>query len=204
MSLPSPGMSFSPFAILTAEEMNDLVENIEALAAGTGLNTGAVSTTKIADTAVTSNKVDYMTVPIGYGLVVKASNQTSSGAGGFIDEVITFPSTFTSSSSNYISWFTMTSSNQINIVQSGKYKITINYVSSADGAPKIYKNGSILKTFGYMRAFDNTSFTLIYLGSFVANDKVTLVSDQTTASKIYYGGTGTGNYISMLIEPALT
>lgn len=29
MALPNPSMSFSPFAILTAEEMNDLVENIE-------------------------------------------------------------------------------------------------------------------------------------------------------------------------------
>lgn len=35
-------MSFSPFAILTAEEMNDLVENIESLADGTGFDTGAV------------------------------------------------------------------------------------------------------------------------------------------------------------------
>lgn len=31
MALPNPSMSFSPFAILTAEEMNDLVENINAL-----------------------------------------------------------------------------------------------------------------------------------------------------------------------------
>lgn len=31
MALPNPAMSFSPFAILTAEEMNNIVENIEAL-----------------------------------------------------------------------------------------------------------------------------------------------------------------------------
>lgn len=42
-------MSFSPFAILTAEEMNDLVENIEALANGSGLD----------DDAVTSDKIDW-------------------------------------------------------------------------------------------------------------------------------------------------
>jgi hypothetical protein len=36
-------MSFSPFAILTAEEMNDLVENIEALSAGTGFGTGVIT-----------------------------------------------------------------------------------------------------------------------------------------------------------------
>lgn len=41
-------MAFSPFDILTAEEMNDLVENIEALAAGTGLNDGVVTPSKRA------------------------------------------------------------------------------------------------------------------------------------------------------------
>lgn len=46
MSLPVPSMSFSPFAILTAEEMNDLVENIEALADGSGLDNGAVEPAK--------------------------------------------------------------------------------------------------------------------------------------------------------------
>lgn len=47
MALPNPSMSFSPFAILTAEEMNDLVENIEALADGSGLDDGAVIPSKL-------------------------------------------------------------------------------------------------------------------------------------------------------------
>jgi hypothetical protein len=42
MSLPNPSMSFTPFDILTAEELNDLVENIEALSDGTGFEPGAV------------------------------------------------------------------------------------------------------------------------------------------------------------------
>jgi len=42
VSLPNPSMAFIPFAILTADEMNDLVENDQALAAGTGLNNDAV------------------------------------------------------------------------------------------------------------------------------------------------------------------
>lgn len=46
-------MSFTPFDILTAEEMNNLVENIEALAAGTGLNDSVITSAKIADGAVT-------------------------------------------------------------------------------------------------------------------------------------------------------
>lgn len=43
MPLPNPSMSFSPFAILTAEEMNNLVENIESLASGSGIGNGAIS-----------------------------------------------------------------------------------------------------------------------------------------------------------------
>lgn len=47
MPLPNPSMSFSPFAILTAAEMNDLVENIESLADGSGIATGAVTPEKL-------------------------------------------------------------------------------------------------------------------------------------------------------------
>lgn len=62
-NLPNPGMSFSPFAILTAEEQNDLVENIESLATGSGIGDGAVTTAKIANSAVTSAKIDFTTFP---------------------------------------------------------------------------------------------------------------------------------------------
>ena len=63
MSLPNPSMSFSPFAILTAAEMNDLVENDQALAAGTGLNDGAVTGTKLTDDTVGMGKIDFSTMP---------------------------------------------------------------------------------------------------------------------------------------------
>lgn len=55
-NLPNPGMSFTPFDILTAAEMNDLVENIEALATGSGIGDGAIGTTGIANNAVTPAK----------------------------------------------------------------------------------------------------------------------------------------------------
>ena len=54
MALPNTGMSFSPFAILTAEELNDMVENIEALAAGTGLNDGSITPEKLQSGTGTS------------------------------------------------------------------------------------------------------------------------------------------------------
>ena len=46
MPLPNTGMSFTPFDPLPASDLNDLVENIEALADGSGLNTGAVTPTQ--------------------------------------------------------------------------------------------------------------------------------------------------------------
>lgn len=52
-------MTFSPFAILTAEEMNDIVENIEALSAGTGFAIEAIDTDTLAESAVTADKTDF-------------------------------------------------------------------------------------------------------------------------------------------------
>lgn len=40
--LPNPGMSFTPFDPLPASDLNDMVENIESLADGTGVDPGAI------------------------------------------------------------------------------------------------------------------------------------------------------------------
>lgn len=42
MSLPNPGMDFVPFDILTAEELDNIVENIESLSDGVGLKNGVI------------------------------------------------------------------------------------------------------------------------------------------------------------------
>ena len=57
MALPNPGMSFVPFDPLPAASINQIVANIEALAAGTGLNDGVVTTAKILDASVTNAKL---------------------------------------------------------------------------------------------------------------------------------------------------
>lgn len=57
MSLPNPAMTFTPFDPLTAAQLNDFVENNEALAAGNGFNTGAIATAKILDGNVTPAKL---------------------------------------------------------------------------------------------------------------------------------------------------
>lgn len=47
MSLPYPGKVYVPFDILTAQELNEDVANIESLAAGTGINDAVISYDKI-------------------------------------------------------------------------------------------------------------------------------------------------------------
>ena len=47
MALPNPGMDAVPFTPLTAEFLDDIIENIESLADGTGIGDGAVTAAKI-------------------------------------------------------------------------------------------------------------------------------------------------------------
>lgn len=42
MPLPNPGMNFTPFDPLPASDLNDIVENIESLADGTGFDAGSL------------------------------------------------------------------------------------------------------------------------------------------------------------------
>lgn len=62
MSLPYPSMTFVPLDVLTADEMNQLVANIESLADGSGLDAGAIGTSAIANAAITSQKIDWTTI----------------------------------------------------------------------------------------------------------------------------------------------
>lgn len=69
MALPNPSMSFSPFAILTAEEMNDIVENIEALADVSAFNAGSFPITLLENghdwTSYSANVVGFSALPSG-------------------------------------------------------------------------------------------------------------------------------------------
>lgn len=56
MSLPNPSMDFTPFDPLTAAEMDDIVENVEALATGTGLDGDAVADSKLVYGKVRSRR----------------------------------------------------------------------------------------------------------------------------------------------------
>lgn len=68
-TLPNPGMDFTPLTPLTAEEMDDIVENIEAV------NNATIQTESIANGAITKDKLgtdalsglDYSTSEIDTG-----------------------------------------------------------------------------------------------------------------------------------------
>lgn len=58
-NLPYPGKSYSPFDILTAEELNEDVANIESLATGVGLGDKSIPTAAYGDGTVTAGKTDF-------------------------------------------------------------------------------------------------------------------------------------------------
>ena len=67
LTLPYPSMVFVPLDILTAEEMNELVSNIEYISnqfplASAALASNSITTDKIANGAVTSDKIDFETL----------------------------------------------------------------------------------------------------------------------------------------------
>lgn len=77
MSLPNPGMAFTPFDPLPASELNDMVENIEALADGTGADNNSVTASKLATNAIT------------LASATVTSNQTFSGGAIGVDTPLT-------------------------------------------------------------------------------------------------------------------
>ncbi len=82
MSLPNPSMTFTPFDPLPASDLNDLVENDQALAAGTGLDNLAVTTSKLALGAVIPEKLDLSTIGVltGWSGSAFGSTETSLGS----------------------------------------------------------------------------------------------------------------------------
>lgn len=83
MALPNPSMSFSPFAILTAEEMNELVENIEALADGSGIDSGAIIGSKFKDGTLFPDAANASTVTISSGALSNSLVYTAPDDGFF-------------------------------------------------------------------------------------------------------------------------
>ena len=91
MALPNPSMSFSPFAILTAEELNDLVENIESIYNG-NLADGSISGSKLVNNAVTPTKLGGLVENLG--IQTGSVTATPSGANVVTSVNVNFPVAF--------------------------------------------------------------------------------------------------------------
>lgn len=94
MALPNPGMVFTPFDPLPASDLNDIVENVEALADGTGLDDGAVIPDKLqASTGTTwvwqSWTPSWTNVTVGGGGSVNA-RYTQIGKAVFCELIFTY------------------------------------------------------------------------------------------------------------------
>lgn len=73
MALPNPSMSFTPFDILTAVELNNIVENVEALADGSTSTITGLLTTAYGDGSITRPKTDWST----FSNNIKSATNTS-------------------------------------------------------------------------------------------------------------------------------
>ena len=66
MSLPNPGMSVTSNTPALASDINDIIENVESLANGTGLDNGSISTAKLTTAAAAIGNYSTSEVATGY------------------------------------------------------------------------------------------------------------------------------------------
>lgn len=110
LTLPYPDMVFVPLDILTAEEQNQLVGNIEFLAnqfplAASNIADGAIGSDQLAAGAVKSDNVDWTTLTSNLGgrqgrvylgdvKIQWGTTQMSMPSGQDVTKVVTFPEAF--------------------------------------------------------------------------------------------------------------
>lgn len=115
LTLPHPSITFVPLDVLTAEELNEIVDNVNSLAGAfpisgdniaagavgaTQLASSAVTSAKIASSAVTSSKIDWsgiassQTITLGTRKIVWGEYTTSLASGTEVSRTVYFPTTF--------------------------------------------------------------------------------------------------------------
>jgi len=173
MGLPNPDIEFVPITPGTAEDMNNMVENIESLSAGTGFEDGAIDTDTLAESAVTLEKFDTTTIPMGL-FYLNSSQNTGSNAFAKVK--------LDSTAYNRLITFDGTTNNRVTITEAGIYHIdaSVGNVSTANGsisAAAIYKNGSRFKQ-SHVLAVANTSTagwsSISFDEEFAVNDYIEL------------------------------
>lgn len=70
VTLPYPSMDFTPLDILTADELDQIVANYEAI------NNATIQTASIANNAVTDGKIDWSGTPLSYSTTEKNTGAT--------------------------------------------------------------------------------------------------------------------------------
>ena len=160
-TLPYPSMDFTPLDILTADELDQIVANIDAVNNATintaSIATGAITTVKVADgnittakmanDAITSAKIDWASMPVNYGTATPNTTQ------------------------NYSSY----DFGSYTITEAGVYLMVggafINVAGAYDRSIRIMKNGTevIRKT---QNSGSRQMFSIEYAGSFAVSDVV--------------------------------
>ena len=77
MSLPHPNIVFTPLTTITAQDHNNQMANVASLADGTGVNDGAIVGSKLKNSTVTADKIDFTTMPLAEKVKVKRNNTTT-------------------------------------------------------------------------------------------------------------------------------
>ena len=131
MALPNPGMDAVPFTPLTAEFLDNIIENIESLSDGTGFQNGAITTNTLAESAVGRSKVDWST----FNLNTKGAVTTTSRA-------LTNGSNIDLATNGATVSFTLSGSGYALAVS------CVSFISTSDfeARPLIYVNGSYYST----------------------------------------------------------
>lgn len=82
VTLPYPNMDFVPLDVLTADELDQIVANIDAINNASipteSIANSAITTAKLADDSVTSDKIDWATLPC---ITIKGTGTTQNALG---------------------------------------------------------------------------------------------------------------------------
>jgi hypothetical protein len=175
MALPYPGKDAVPFTPLTAQFLDEMIANDEALAAGTGFNNGAIPTSAYQDGSVT---------PVKYSNLYKfsATFTAAQSPGGATKinlgvELYDTNNNFDTSLSRYTAPIT------------GHYHFDAQltqFIGNGQTQCAIYKNGTVLK---YAPLFFNATGGAQNMGSNVSADVKLNAGDYI---ELYTGAVTTG------------
>lgn len=179
MSLPNPGMVFTPFDPLPASDLNDIVENVEALADGSGLNDLAVTTAKIDDGAITSEKLSSTVSFKAYHTGSQSLTAGSYGVIQFNTEVYDTGSDFNTTTYKFVA--------PVAGIYHFDGRLNWTAMGAQDWASALYKNGSVIAYGDYMSgAADeggNSSTGVSTDLKLAANDEVQLFGYVQTSAR---------------------